>query len=81
MTTNGLKCEACGSYSALKYPGLGPAVWEVHHRVPLSELESPTKTHVRDLAVLCPSCHRAIHRTIPMLSVEEFAKKFFSLDE
>lgn len=81
MTTNGLKCEACGSYSGLKYPGLNPAVWEVHHLIPLSELEAPTKTLVKDLAVLCPSCHRAIHRTKPMLSVKEFTKKFFSLDE
>lgn len=81
MTTNGLKCESCGSYSGLMYPGLNPAIWEVHHRVPLSELEVPTKTIMQDLAVLCPSCHRAIHRTKPMLSVEDFAKKFFSLDK
>lgn len=80
MTEDGLECEACGSYSALKYPGLNAAIWEVHHKVPLSELEAPTKTFMKDLAVLCPSCHRAIHRTTPMMSVEEFAEKFFSLE-
>lgn len=81
MTTNGLKCEACSSYSGLMYPGLAPAIWEVHHRVPLTEMEAPTKTFMKDLAVLCPNCHRAIHRTKPMLSVEEFGEKFFSQHE
>ena len=78
LVLHGLKCEACASYSELKYPSLSDGISEVHHRVPLAELEVPTKTQMKDLAVLCPSSHRAIHRTKPMLSVEAFAAKFFA---
>lgn len=77
MTEHGLKCEGCGSYSERLYPGLNASLWEVHHRVPLSVLKAPAKTLMKDLAILCPCCHRAIHRTKPMLSVGEFSEKFF----
>ncbi len=33
-------------------------------------------TTLSDLAVLCPNCHRAIHRTKPLMSVEEFRSHF-----
>lgn len=77
MTVQGLKCEGCGSYSEHMYPGLNASIWEVHHRVPLSVLKAPAKTLMKDLAILCPCCHRAIHRTRPMQSVERFSEKFF----
>lgn len=76
-TAHGLKCEGCGSFSELMYPGLDASLWEVHHRVPLSALRAPAHTLMKDLSVLCPCCHRAIHRTKPMLSVEAFSKRFF----
>lgn len=70
-----LVCEICGFVAELVYPGLCAGLCEVHHRRPLSELEAPTETRLDDLAVLCPNCHRAIHQTRPMMTVEEFRQR------
>lgn len=72
-----LKCEACGFMTQAMYSGLLGEVCEIHHRLPLSEALGPVETSLKDLAVLCANCHRAIHRTDPLLSVEEFRDKFF----
>ena len=77
MTPDGLECEACKTRSKKQYPGIEAALWEVHHRLPLSEADKPVKTRLKDLAILCPSCHRAIHRTKPMLTVADFSLRFF----
>lgn len=74
----GLKCEGCGLNSVSTYADVGEDLWEVHHRQPLSAGDAPLWTGLSSLAILCPSCHRAIHRTRPMLTVERFRKKFFS---
>lgn len=69
-----LFCEACwGRHKS--YGKLTGDIFEVHHRNPLSESTDPVKTRLKDLAVLCPNCHRAIHRTDPMLSVGALAKR------
>lgn len=39
-------------------------VFEVHHRVPLSQLEQAVENKVADLQMLCASCHRAEHRRL-----------------
>jgi hypothetical protein len=75
-TSGKLACEACGLETAERYPGLGSDVCEVHHRAPLSDSEFPSITGLDDLALLCPSCHRAIHRTKPMMTVETFRATF-----
>ena len=67
-----LVCEVCAFSSRGRYPGLGSEICEVHHRLPLSEAMGPRETKLEDLAILCPNCHRAIHKTIPLLSVEQF---------
>jgi len=54
-------------------------IFEVHHRRLLSKAKGTVKTNLTDLAVLCPNCHRAIHRTNPMLKVEALAKRLKSL--
>ncbi len=42
------------------YGGDGNSLVDVHHIKPLS-VSGPTRTHLDDLAVLCPNCHRAVH--------------------
>jgi predicted HNH restriction endonuclease len=46
--------------------------------MPLSQAESPRKTTLDDLAVVCANCHRAIHSTSRV--EENFAalKKMFA---
>src|SRR5262249_7589435 len=67
-----LACEACGFDFATAYGDLGVGFAECHHRVPLTNLAARGSTRVADLAILCANCHRMIHRTKPMESVEVF---------
>lgn len=71
-TLGRVACEACGFSTQSAYPGLAGEVCEVHHRRPLAAAAGAVETTLDDLAILCANCHRAIHRTKPFLSVEEF---------
>jgi 5-methylcytosine-specific restriction protein A len=70
--TGKLQCEACGFNFAATYGDLGIGFAECHHRLPLASLGSRTGTRLGDLAILCANCHRMIHKTRPLMSVEEF---------
>lgn len=57
-------CALCGEDGFSKYPAdLGNRIFEVHHLAPLSSVVSPVRTTLEDVAVLCASCHRAVHGT------------------
>ena len=70
-----LACEACGFDFAEQYPSLGISFCEVHHTRALGKGIGTRITKLSDLAVLCANCHRMIHRTVPMDSVESFRKR------
>jgi 5-methylcytosine-specific restriction endonuclease McrA len=55
-----LKCEACECVPEDDYRGLD--LIEAHHRIPLSRGVRETKPE--DFAMLCPCCHRAVHKLI-----------------
>lgn len=55
-------CEVCGVEPHVKY-GLENIMIEVHHKTPLHQISGVKKPKLSDLALLCPNCHRAIHRT------------------
>jgi 5-methylcytosine-specific restriction endonuclease McrA len=55
-----LTCEACACVPEEDYAGLD--LIEAHHCVPLSLGVRETKP--TDFAMLCPSCHRAVHKLI-----------------
>ena len=57
-----LSCHACGLQPTLRY---GVEVIEAHHRKPLSECQASRVPDPVDFDLLCPSCHRAIHRMRP----------------
>lgn len=57
-----LSCHACGLQPASKY---GVEVIEAHHRKPLSECQASRVPDPDDFDLLCPNCHRAIHRMRP----------------
>lgn len=73
-----LQCEACGFVAQHAYSGFAGDIAEVHHRRPLAEATGPVETTLDDLAILCANCHRAIHQTRPMLTVDEFRVRFLS---
>lgn len=72
-----LFCEACGlrPEETFKDDDLKNSIIEAHHKVPISELLEPTETTVDDFAMLCPTCHRAIHKIRPYLTVEGLKAK------
>jgi hypothetical protein len=70
-----LFCECCGFDFVAVYGPTSDGVCEVHHRRQLAASNADVLTSLRDLAVLCPNCHRIIHRFDPMISVEELAAK------
>ncbi|MCX2687951.1 HNH endonuclease [Pseudomonas sp. DCB_AW] len=76
-----LSCDLCktdGSNVDLK---IRESMFECHHVVPLS-VTGEIKTKVKDVALLCASCHRLLHRAMVTskrwFTVEEAKKCFFS---
>ena len=57
-----LRCHGCGNVAMKTY---GVEVIEAHHRKPLSEYTEARVPEPKDFDLLCPSCHRAIHRLHP----------------
>ncbi len=62
-----LYCEACNRAPAKGDAEISEAIFEAHHLVPLS-VGDPRTTRVGDLALLCASCHRQMHKAIAKLS-------------
>lgn len=77
--TGRLKCEVCDFDFKEKYGELGEDFAEAHHRAPLSAVESEIETTLDDLVILCSNCHRMIHRTEPMETVEQFRERLTRL--
>jgi hypothetical protein len=74
MRTGRLACEACDLDYGERYGDLGSGFIEVHHRAPLSD-EGERETTLDDLAVVCASCHRMLHRSLGALTVEELRRR------
>jgi len=60
---DGLACEVCGARGPAGPEALAEAIFEAHHIIPLSA-SSERKTRLADMALLCATCHRLIHRLI-----------------
>lgn len=62
---NSLHCDICGVTHAALPIQLRTAAFEAHHIVPIASVgESATK--LSDVALLCATCHRLIHRLIAL---------------
>ena len=77
INEKGYRCEACGWAIDESDVQVWGSSFELHHLTPFSELEEGETREVRseDFAVLCASCHRAIHRTDYVDDVQRFAKE------
>lgn len=67
-STGRLACEVCDFESSEAF-GV-PGVIDVHHIVPL-HLIGESSTRLDDLALVCPTCHRTLHRHRPILTPSE----------
>lgn len=70
--TGKLECEACGLDLARAYGPKSEDVSEIHLRITLDRFEAGEYPSLEDYAILCPNCHRVIHRIDPMPAVEDF---------
>ncbi len=72
LAVNGkLTCECCSFDFGQIYGKAGVGYIEVHHNVPVSQLQAGASTKLSDLTLLCSNCHRIIHRRRPWLTVEQ----------
>jgi 5-methylcytosine-specific restriction enzyme A len=59
----GYTCQGCGVALSSTYGKIGENFIEAHHLIPLAETpDHGAVLTARDFAVLCPTCHRIIHR-------------------
>jgi len=61
----GTRCMGCGTDLSERYGPLAEGVIDAHHLIPLESLaegEVAQFDPATDFAVLCPNCHRVIHR-------------------
>ena len=67
-------CEVCGDdYSEIF--GLENSLIDAHHLIPLSETSENRKTELSELAMVCPTCHRALHMSSDCSDLEALRKK------
>lgn len=66
-----LHCQACGLDPILLYGEDGERCIEAHHTIPIEELQPDSETRVQDMAMVCASCHRIIHKQKPCLLVSD----------
>lgn len=77
LERRGLKCEGCGLEPQKHYNYQGPIKnipLDVHHAKPIRELsEGETRRYKipDDFLVLCPTCHRVIHKQVDEADVEQ----------
>ncbi|MFG2249056.1 HNH endonuclease [Spirillospora sp. NPDC048823] len=62
-----LACDVCGFDFAKEFGVHGNGYIEVHHVIPLHEI-GPSRTQLKDLALLCANCHRMSHRRLDKTS-------------
>lgn len=75
LRIHGYSCQACGFDFEKFYGEIGEEFAEVHHVVPLAEVEERETNPETDLTVLCANCHRMVHRQRGVcLSIEELIK-------
>lgn len=60
-----LACEICEWKGEDQYGALGEDLVEVHHLRPISDMKPGERTRLEDLMLVCPNCHRAVHRGDP----------------
>src|SRR5260221_430530 len=66
-----LDCEVCG-FSFVRAYGSGASDYcEVHHLLPLSDVEHSARTRMEDLAILCANCHRVVHLRNPPYTLDQ----------
>lgn len=72
------KCQACEFDFEKVYGKIGKDYIEAHHLKPIPKLKGKVVEldPKNDFGVLCANCHRMIHRTLDVGSIDEFKRKY-----
>jgi 5-methylcytosine-specific restriction enzyme A len=69
---HGCKCAVCGFDFAGAYGSIGEGFIHVHHIVPVGKAGAQYQIDpITDLRPVCPNCHAMLHRTEPVLTIEQ----------
>lgn len=74
--TGRLACEVCDFESAEVFGVEG--VIDVHHVVPLHQI-GESRTSLKDLALVCPTCHRVLHKHRPVITPAQLREQHAGL--
>ena len=77
MRDCGPVCKVCALDFSRRYQmGEGEHCLEAHHKLPLSHRSVASRTIIEDFLVVCPSCHRVIHkvRAFDQLSISRLLR-------
>lgn len=66
-----LRCMICDISFYERYGDIGRDFIEAHHTKPVSEMKPDELSKPEDIALLCPNCHRMVHRRKPLLRIDE----------
>lgn len=75
--THGVRCQGCGIDFSWIYGDVGQGYIEAHHLRPLHTLEQGSSVRMdvaEDFAVLCSNCHSIVHRSKPMLTLDQLKR-------
>lgn len=73
---HGPACSVCSVDFSQRYGDLGSGFIHVHHLNPLALTdEEYTVDPVNDLRPVCPNCHAMLHRTEPVLTIEQLREQ------
>lgn len=64
-------CQVCGFDFENVYGDLGKGFIEGHHTIAVSDMTSDHKTKIEDIAMVCPNCHRMLHKKRPWLTMND----------
>jgi hypothetical protein len=67
-------CQICEIDFEEKYGQIGSDFIEAHHTMPVGKMPPDYKTKPDEIAMLCPNCHRMIHKRRPWLEMPDLKK-------
>lgn len=72
LAVKGYKCSVCGLDFKSVYGHIGEHFIEVHHSIPVSEMENGHVVDpIKELFPVCSNCHAMLHRKNPPYTIEE----------
>ncbi len=66
-----LFCEGCKFDGQKDYGSLDIDIIEGHHIIAVCDMQPDHKTKPEDIVMLCPNCHRVVHKKRPWLTINE----------